>query len=184
MITIPSFATHHFLLFIPLLIIRGSGWDTGRVKSVQDFSPSGFRAVYEEKGWSQGDVAKAVGVTVGTVGRWVRGKGAPSSRLFAALVKELGVPRSRLLLPLSPDADLAVLRTRAGYRQEDVAEHLGVQASDVSEVEQGTGRMRDEWVDALSSLYGVPPGLLIKASEATERRWRADFDAKRERVES
>lgn len=154
-------------------------WDTGHVKSVHDFSPAGFRAAYEAKGWSQGDVARAIGVSVNTVGRWVRGKGAPSPRLFSALLKELGVPRSRLLLPLSPDADLAVLRTRAGLRQEDVAERLGVQPSDVSEMELGTGRMREEWAVTLSSLYDVSLDRLVKAREETERRWRERFDAGR-----
>ncbi|MCC3767682.1 helix-turn-helix transcriptional regulator [Streptomyces sp. UNOC14_S4] len=149
------------------------------MKSVQDFSPAAFRAAYEERGLTQADVAKAIGVTVNTVGRWVRGKGAPSTRLFAMLVAELRVPRSRMLLPLAPDADLVVLRTRAGLRQEDVAEHLGVQASDVSEMEMGTGRVRDNWPAVLADLYGVPLDLLVKAAEVTEKRWRAGFDAKR-----
>ncbi|MEV0278606.1 helix-turn-helix transcriptional regulator [Streptomyces sp. NPDC050610] len=149
------------------------------MKSVQDFSASGFRAAYEAKGWSQGDVAKAIGVTVGTVGRWVRGRGAPSPRLFAALAGVLDVPRSQLLLPLDPAADLAVLRTRAGLRQEDVAERLGVQASDISEMELGTGRPRDEWAVPLSSLYGVSLDRLVKAREATDRRWREEFEGKR-----
>nr|BAE95451.1 hypothetical protein [Streptomyces kanamyceticus] len=129
---------------------------------------------------TQADVAKVVGVTVGTVGRWVTGKGAPSSRKFAALVEELKVPRSQLLLPLSADADLAVLRTRAGLRQEDVAERLAVQASDVSELEQGVGRMRVEWVEPLSALYDVPPERLAAAVEVVEGRWRANLDAKRQ----
>ncbi|QCX77874.1 Helix-turn-helix protein [Streptomyces sp. YIM 121038] len=149
------------------------------MKSVQDFSPNAFRAAYEARGWTQADVAKAIGTTVNTVGRWVRGKGAPSPRLFSLLSKELGVARSQLLLPLAPDADLAVLRTRAGLRQEDVADHLSVQASDISEMELGTGRVRDEWGVPLTYLYDVSLDQLAKAAEVTEERWRAGFEAKR-----
>lgn len=180
MITISSFSTYHFLLLTPLGGLRVEpAWDTGSVKSVQDFNPTGFRAAYERRGWTQADVAKAIGVTVGTISRWVRGKGAPSPRLFAALVANLGVPRSDMLLPLSPGADLAVLRTRAGLRQEDVAERLGVQTSDVSEMELGTGRVRDAWGVPLSDLYDVSLDQLARAAEVTEDRWRAEFEAKR-----
>ncbi|MGA4842152.1 helix-turn-helix domain-containing protein [Streptomyces sp. G45] len=178
-ITIQSFPTHHFH---PAAGVDGpcwGGWDTCRVKSVRDFSPAGFRAAYQGRGWSQGDVATAVGVSVGTVGRWATGKGAPSPRLFAALVEQLDVPPSDLLEPLASDADLAVLRTRAGLRQEDVAGRLGVQASDVSELELGIGRMRDEWVGALSDLYGVSVDRVRQAKQAADARWRADFEAKR-----
>ncbi|MFD0416830.1 helix-turn-helix domain-containing protein [Streptomyces sp. NPDC127108] len=149
------------------------------MKSVRDFSPAGFRAAYQDRGWSMGDVATAVGVSVGTVGRWAGGKGAPSSRLFAVLVETLGVSRSDLLEPLSPDAGLAVLRTRAGLRQEDVARRLGVQASDVSEMELGIGRMKDEWVPDLSDLYGLPADRVRKAKQVADAQWQADFEAKR-----
>ncbi|MGW8329429.1 helix-turn-helix domain-containing protein [Streptomyces sp. NPDC055897] len=149
------------------------------MKSVQDFSPNAFRAAYEARGWTQADVAKVIGTTVNTVGRWVRGKGAPSSRLFSLLCKELGVPRSQLLLPLAPDADLAVLRTRAGLRQEDVAERLGVQASDISEMELGTGRVRDEWGVPLTRLYDVSLDQLTKAAEVAEAQWRARLGSKK-----
>lgn len=152
------------------------------MKSVQDFDPSGFRAAYEGRGLTQAEVAEAIGVTVGTVGRWVRGKGAPSPRLFAALVEQLGLPRSEMLAPLAPNADLAALRTRAGLRQEDVAERLGVQASDVSEMELGAGRMRDEWAVTLIALYGVPLDRLVRAGEVADERWRAAIDSKRRQM--
>ncbi|MFE0177966.1 helix-turn-helix domain-containing protein [Streptomyces sp. NPDC059002] len=150
------------------------------MKSVQDFSPTGFRAAYEERRLTQAEVAQAIGVTVNTVGRWVRGKGAPSPRLFAALTEKLAVPRSQLLLPLSPDADLAVLRTRAGLRQEDVAKRLGVQASDVSELELGVGRVRGEWGAVLSALYDVSPDRLADACRVTAERWRENVNTKRQ----
>ncbi|GAA2929382.1 helix-turn-helix transcriptional regulator [Streptomyces mexicanus] len=152
------------------------------MKSVQDFDPEGFRAAYEELGLTQLDVANAIGVSPGTVGRWVRRRGAPSPRLFAAIAEKVGIPRSRMLRPLAEDADLAVLRTRAGLRQEDVAERLGVQASDVSEIELGAGRVRDEWVTTLSALYDVSVDQLAAAVEATATRWRASFDAKQRGV--
>jgi transcriptional regulator with XRE-family HTH domain len=171
MITIPSFPIHHFLPLTLVCDLRGGGWDTGRVKSVEDFSPDGLREVRDELGWSQNDAAKAIGTTPNSVGRWERGKGAPSPRLFAALVEKTGMPRSRFLKPLSADADLATLRTRAGFRQEDVAERLGVQASDVSAMEQGTGRIRDEWAPSLCELYRVSAERLTQARENTEQRW-------------
>ncbi|MEU3501697.1 helix-turn-helix transcriptional regulator [Streptomyces hundungensis] len=149
------------------------------MKSVQDFSPSGLRAARGVRGMSQDDVARAIGVTPNTVGRWERGKGAPSSRLFGALVELLGVPRSTLLAPLSPEADLATLRTRAGLRQEDVAHELAVQRSDVSEMELGTSRMKDEWAIPLHELYAVPLDRLARAQEVTEAQWQARLSAKK-----
>ncbi|MEU7230063.1 helix-turn-helix domain-containing protein [Streptomyces chrestomyceticus] len=151
------------------------------MKSVRDFSPARLRAARSEAKLSQGDIAKAVGTTPGTVGRWETGKGAPSPRLFSALVAVLGIPRSQLLEPLAEDADLATLRTRAGLRQEDVAERLGVQPSDISELEQGTGRMRDEWGLILHESYEVSLGQLLRAHAASEAQWRAKFNANRDR---
>ncbi|MFF3157996.1 helix-turn-helix domain-containing protein [Streptomyces sp. NPDC057910] len=156
-----------------------SGWDTDRVKSVQDFSPSGLRAARDDRGMSQDDLAKAIGVTPNTVGRWERGKGAPSSRAFGVLVELLGVSPSRLLAPLSPDADLATLRTRAGLRQEDVAHRLAVQRSDISEMELGTSPMKEGWAVALHELYGVPLDRLARAREVTEAQWQARLGAKK-----
>ncbi|GAA3162188.1 MULTISPECIES: helix-turn-helix domain-containing protein [Streptomyces] len=151
------------------------------VKSVEDFDPAALKEVRRAAGLSLADIGAAIGSTQGTVGRWESGKGAPSPRLFAALTDALGVPKSALLVPLAADADLAVLRTRAGLRQEDVAEALGIQASDVSEMEQGTGGMRDEWGVALSEIYDVTPEQLARARAATEAAWRARFDARRKR---
>ncbi|MFB6533052.1 helix-turn-helix domain-containing protein [Streptomyces noursei] len=149
------------------------------MKSVEDFDPVKLKEVRLAAGLSAADVAKAIGSSAGTVGRWETGRGAPSPRLFAALAEALSVPKARLLVPLSDDADLATLRTRAGLRQEDVAESLDVQPSDVSEVEQGTGPMRDEWGVVLSTLYDVPLQRLMKARAVTEARWREKFESRR-----
>lgn len=162
------------------MIAAGCGWDTDPVqKSVQDFDPAGLRAVRSGSGLSQADVAKAIGATVNTYGRWERGLGAPSPRFFAALVAFLRCPRSKLLFPLADDADLATLRTRAGLRQEDVAARLGVQASDISELEQGTGDLREEWALSLYELYDVPLARVIAAGRVSAERWRRAMEDRR-----
>ncbi|MFE4633108.1 helix-turn-helix domain-containing protein [Streptomyces sp. NPDC056773] len=178
MITLPSFPTHYLHLVTSVCDHSGMAWDTWAVKSVQDFDPRALRSVREGRGLSQGDVAKAIGVTSNTYGRWERGS-APSSRLFAALVSFFGVAPSAFLSPLADDADLATLRTRAGLRQEDVAEGLGVQASDVSELEQGTAGLRDDWAIRLHDLYDVPLVRVIAASRVTEDRWREAVEGRR-----
>ncbi|MEU7183225.1 MULTISPECIES: helix-turn-helix transcriptional regulator [Streptomyces] len=143
------------------------------MKSVEDFSPAALRAARLERELSQADLAKVIGVTVNTVWRWEKGKGVPSSRLFGALVECLDIPRSKLLAPLSPDADLATLRARAGLRQEDVARQLSVQRSDVSEMELGVAPMKPEWAVVLHELYEAPLERLVRAQGVTEARWQA-----------
>ncbi|MEU5545142.1 helix-turn-helix transcriptional regulator [Streptomyces sioyaensis] len=149
------------------------------MKSVEDFDPAKLKAVRLAAGVSVADVAKAIGSSAGTVGRWENGRGAPSPRLFAALADVLEVPKDRLLVPLADNGDLATLRTRAGLRQEDVADALGVQASDVSEMEQGTGPVRDEWGVVLSTLYEVPLERLARARAVTEAHWCERFEGRR-----
>ncbi|MFE6737565.1 helix-turn-helix transcriptional regulator [Streptomyces tubercidicus] len=149
------------------------------MKSVVDFDPAKLKRVRLAAGLSAADVAKAIGSTPGTVGRWENGRGAPSPRLFVALADVLAVPKERLLVPLADEADLATLRTRAGLRQEDVADALEVQSSDVSEMEQGTAAVRDEWGVVLSTLYEVPLERLARARAVTEVRWRERFEGKR-----
>ncbi|MFG3259037.1 helix-turn-helix domain-containing protein [Streptomyces sp. NPDC048172] len=149
------------------------------MKSVQDFDPAALIEVRERAGLSQADLAHAAGAGANSIGRWERGKGAPSPRLFASLAEALNVPPSRLLRPLREDADLASLRTRVGLRQEDVAERLGVQASDVSELELGTGKMRAQWAGVLQELFDVSLEDLTRALRNTEAQWRERFEAKR-----
>ena len=56
----------------------------------------------EEKGWTQGELAKKVGVHFRSVGRWERGEALPGAEDVMKLAKVLGVPADYLLFENAP----------------------------------------------------------------------------------
>ena len=51
-----------------------------------------------EQGWSQQDLAVKIGVTVGTVSNWERGKFEPTASKFKAIALVFGVPMESIAL--------------------------------------------------------------------------------------
>ena len=56
----------------------------------------------EEKGWTQGELAKKVGVHFRSVGRWERGEALPGAEDVMKLAKVLGVTADYLLFENAP----------------------------------------------------------------------------------
>ncbi len=50
-------------------------------------TPERLHALRRRRGWSQQDLAEALGCNVSSVGRWEAGRGVPAQRLFEMLVK-------------------------------------------------------------------------------------------------
>jgi len=61
-----------------------------RVKTIKDLRI--------EQGWSQQDLAVKLGVTVGTVSNWERGKFEPTASKFKAIALVFGVPMESIAL--------------------------------------------------------------------------------------
>lgn len=60
------------------------------------FSGQRLRALREERGWSQYDVARQAGVREQNIGRWERGESTPRAGDFMQLVAVFGVPPDQL----------------------------------------------------------------------------------------
>lgn len=75
----------------------------------------------EGRGWSQGELAKHLGVDRCRLGKWERGRSAPSLEDLAALAGVLGVTLDELVFgrkaapePLTPDQREQLVRLLAG----------------------------------------------------------------------
>lgn len=58
-----------------------------------------IRRAREQRGWSQRDLARALGVEHAQISKWETGRNMPSPRYLERLGRELGVPAETFLLP-------------------------------------------------------------------------------------
>ena len=62
-----------------------------------------------EKGWSQAELARRIGVSTSAVGMYEQGRREPSLGLLVRLAQELGVTTDYLLTGEPPDSDPAAV---------------------------------------------------------------------------
>jgi transcriptional regulator with XRE-family HTH domain len=95
-------------------------------------------------GVTQRTIADALGLNVGTIGRWEDGKGAPDVWELSVMIERYGVPCAWLL---DPTGDVNTLRRRSEQlrraareaAQADAEDGRGQPGGDDSEAQPGTG---------------------------------------------
>lgn len=104
------------------------------------FDPRRLRALREERGLTQADLAARVGVRRTYFIQWEREQGratTPTPRMLGRLADVLGVQPQQLTSIAPGDALLSDLRTWAGLSQPELARVLQVPETSLSAVERG-----------------------------------------------
>lgn len=125
-----------------------------------------------ELGLSQSDIAKAVGVSEGTISRWESGNIANMKRdRIYKLAQVLQIEPSALIfgeVNIQPASDaeserdesifpdmLLSLRKRSGLSQQELADRLGSSKSLISMYESGARKPSSEMLEAIAGFFNV-----------------------------
>jgi transcriptional regulator with XRE-family HTH domain len=119
------------------------------------FDRSRLRAVRRAAEVYQAAVGEALGVSDSAVAGWESGAQTPDPERLSALARALGRDVDDLF-PRSGPPDLTDLRCDAGYYQYETAALIGTKsAGPVAGAERGERRLKDKYVPALATAYGV-----------------------------
>ena len=118
-----------------------------------------IRQILADKGWTGADLARAVGVSIPTVVRWVRGAyGAPKAGAARQALVDLGVELDEPLPPAWA-IEIEIKRRARGWTARHTGEMIGV--STLSYIERGIYRLPDvvaaELLRDLLGLGSIPP---------------------------
>lgn len=130
---------------------------------IRAFSADALRAARDAKGWTQGRLAVAVGVSLPAVASWERGTSTPEAPRLPAIAEALNIEPGSLLTLSPVEWTLAELRVLVGLQQASAAAQSGIAAPNLSKLEMGYQELRPVDVDALSRVYGVTPERLKEA---------------------
>ncbi|MBK6012579.1 helix-turn-helix transcriptional regulator [Streptomyces sp. MBT53] len=119
------------------------------------FDRSRLRAVRRAAEIYQAAVGEALGVSDSAVASWEGGAQTPDPEKLSALARALGSDVD-VLFPRSGPPDLTDLRCDAGYYQYETAALIGTKsAGPVAAAERGERQLKDKYVPALATAYGV-----------------------------
>ncbi|MFF7474573.1 helix-turn-helix domain-containing protein [Streptomyces sp. NPDC008092] len=119
------------------------------------FDRSRLRTVRRAAEIYQAAVGEALGVSDSAVASWESGAQTPDPEKLPALSRALGRDLNELF-PRSGPPDLTDLRCDAGYYQYETATLIGTRsAGPVAAAERGERRLKDRYIPALASAYGV-----------------------------
>ena len=124
---------------------------------------SELRRLREERGWTQGQLAKRAGLAWRLISAYEARSTYPRPRTLAALARGLGVSHERLerLLPPEPKTtpfgrELKRLRRKRGLTHKQLAKRIGRESSNISAYERGQQRPGVNTLPALAGALGVP----------------------------
>ncbi|MGW7523008.1 helix-turn-helix transcriptional regulator [Streptomyces sp. NPDC054783] len=127
------------------------------------FDRSRLRAVRRAAEIYQAAVGEALGVSDSAVASWESGSQTPDPEKLPALARALGRDVDDLF-PRSGPPDLTDLRCDAGYYQYETAGLIGTKsAGPVAAAERGERPLKDKYVPALATAYGVSQDELRRA---------------------
>ncbi|MEV7090150.1 helix-turn-helix transcriptional regulator [Streptomyces sp. NPDC093085] len=127
------------------------------------FDRERVRAVRRAANVSQADVASALGAADSTVAGWETGATAPDQEKLPALAKVLNRDLDELF-PRDGLPDLSDLRCDAGLYRYETRAVIGTKSDGpVAGAEQGVRPLKDKYVPALASAYGVTEDELKRA---------------------
>ena len=123
---------------------------------------SELRRLREERGWTQGQLAKRAGLGWRLISAYEARSTYPRPRTLAALARGLGVSHERLEQQLPPEPkttpfgrELKRLREELGLTQTQLAERIGRESSNISAYERGQQRPGVNTLPALAGALGV-----------------------------
>jgi transcriptional regulator with XRE-family HTH domain len=101
-------------------------------EGVRVFDPAALVQVRRAVGWTQAQLADAVGAYKANVAAWETGRVRPSPGTVARIATALGVDPFRLTIGVRTPPLLADLRERRGWSQVELAGRIGVPRSSYS----------------------------------------------------
>lgn len=129
------------------------------------FDRARVRSVRRAAEISQSDVASGVDAADSTVAGWELGSSVPDQEKLPALARVLRQPLDDLF-PRDGLPDLTDLRCDAGLYRKETATVIGTKSDGpVAGAEQGVRRLKDRYIPALASAYGVTENVLKRAQE-------------------
>ncbi|WP_231717287.1 helix-turn-helix domain-containing protein [Streptomyces paludis] len=142
-----------------------------------------MRSVRRAAEIAQTDVAAAVGVGDSTVAGWELGSSAPDQEKLPALARVLGHDLDDLF-PRAGLPDLTDLRCDAGLYRYEMSKVIGTKSDGpVAGAERGERPLRDRYVFAVASAYGVTEDELKRAQERSLAKARNEQPAEAEQGE-
>lgn len=118
----------------------------------------------KKRGLTNKDLAEAVQVNQGTVGRWAKGEAAPSPRFIARLAEVLKVSPSQLyVVAAESDRNLAYYRVLAGYSLAQLAPKLDTSSVHLNRMEAGRSPVPEKIVIQLCELLNLTEDQLHRA---------------------
>jgi transcriptional regulator with XRE-family HTH domain len=142
-------------------------------EGVRVFDPAALVQARRAVGWTQAQLADAVGAYKANVAAWETGRVRPSPGTVARIATTLGVDPFRLTIGVRTPPLLADLRERRGWSQVELAGRIGVPRSSYSLLERGGLVLRGEVRAALAEALDITEEDISAAydrSVATSRR--------------
>lgn len=145
---------------------------------VHGFSAAALRRTMSRAGISTDELAELIGVARQTVSAWLNNVTVPSPGSLAKVADVLEVEVAEFTPSAAKDPSLVDLRVRAGLSQTAAAEAMGVSRTVLGVVERGQRKeLPATLADAMASTYGVKPGEVDAA-------WEATLEARRQLLEA
>lgn len=146
-------------------------------RRVGHFSPTALRSAMTRRSLTVDDLAVHLEVSTGTVHGWLSSRRSPEPPLLLQLARALGVRPADLTLVDDEHERLPDVRIHAGLLQADAARSAGIGQPQLSKMERGVTSPREDLVDALASVYALPP-------KRIEDAWQRSHDDRRRHAEN
>lgn len=141
------------------------GMPPGRVR-VTTFQRDRLRALLDQRGWTIGQLAAALGGTRATLHNYLYERGLPSPAALVHLAEVFDVPTTELA-PLSEHPTLSELRWHTGLQVGEFAERVGLSSTVIGAQLRAEARITRP--EAWCELLGVTTEQLDEAWETTRR---------------
>ncbi|AGG68078.1 helix-turn-helix transcriptional regulator [Corynebacterium callunae] len=124
-------------------------------RSLVKFNAQRFKEIRLEKGHTYASLARAAGMSPGTVRHWEQGRYIPSLESLAIVMDILGhSPAEVMDIPIGT-ATLADLRNLSLCTSQEAADALGITLGGYSNLERGYASLTDDRIAILATLFGV-----------------------------
>lgn len=144
--------------------------------SVNGFRPEALRAARHARGWTQEQLAVAIGAHRGAIHGYESGGIAPMPRRLRELAESLSLHTHDLVLVDHDAATLVDYRSWAGLSQADAAAAIGLSAGQLGAIERGAIAIPERAVTLLAEVCGVPTTRLLEASERAQAAYRKNLE--------
>lgn len=137
---------------------------------MRGFTGERLKALRQEVGISQSDLARLADIGRTTLYQWETGMASPQVDVLARVAAALGVAISDLVVVADEEAYLGDLRIRCGLTQPQLGKAAGVSTSMVGYIERGEVTLTDATAEILARVLDVSVPMVRAAHTRARRR--------------